>query len=62
MCSMSFYKLETISKTERDLSVIVNRAHPQLQLFMTVPRFASIKFWKSSHFHVKLNMGKGDAL
>jgi len=46
MGSMRFYKLETISKTERDLSVIVNTARPQLQLFMTVPRFASSRVLK----------------
>jgi hypothetical protein len=38
---MRFYKLETISKTERDLSVIVNAARPQFQLVMTMPRFTS---------------------
>jgi hypothetical protein len=43
---MRFYKLETISKTERDLSVIVNTARPQLQLFMTVPIFASSRVLK----------------
>ena len=43
---MRFYKLETISKTEGNLSVIVNTARPQLQLFMTVPRFASSKVLK----------------
>ena len=40
---MRFYKLETINKTEGDLLVTVNTARPQLQLFMTVPRFASSK-------------------
>ena len=42
---MRLYKLETISKTDRDLSVIGHCQHstPQLQMFMTVPRFASSK-------------------
>jgi hypothetical protein len=37
----AFYKLETISKTERYLTVIVNTARPQAQVLMTVPRFAN---------------------
>jgi len=58
---MRCYKLETISKTESDLSVTVNTARPQLQLFMTVQDSQAARYWNSSHFRMNLNMGKGDA-